>query len=81
MLGVCKVQQVDQTFTIFMVILRTLKENLFMDHNHMKQQANQSHSECEFVEGGKVFILMKPYNYTSLKSQHCQKISPKCYGP
>jgi hypothetical protein len=48
---VSKVQQVDQTLTVCMAILRTLKENLVMAQNHMKQQADQGHSEHEFVEG------------------------------
>jgi len=37
---VSKVQHVDQTLTVRMAILRTLKENLVLDENHMKQQAN-----------------------------------------
>jgi hypothetical protein len=32
-----------------MAILRTLKENLVMAQNRMKQQANQGHSEGEFT--------------------------------
>jgi hypothetical protein len=47
-LGVSKVQVVDQMLTIREVILHTLKENLVMVHNHMKQQADQGHSECQF---------------------------------
>jgi hypothetical protein len=40
----------DQTLTICMAILYTLKENLVMAQNRMKQQAEQGHSEHEFVE-------------------------------
>jgi hypothetical protein len=43
--GVLKVQAVDQTLTVQEAIIRTLKENLVMDHNHMKQQEDQGHSE------------------------------------
>jgi hypothetical protein len=43
--GVSKVQAVDQTFTVHEVILRTLKENLVMDQNRMKRQADQGHSK------------------------------------
>ena len=46
LLGVSKVQAVDQTLTVREAILRTLKENLVMAQNHMKQQANQGRSEC-----------------------------------
>jgi hypothetical protein len=78
---VSKVQQVDQTLIVHMAILRTLKENLVMAQNRMKQQADQGHSEHEFVEGDQVFLHLQPYKKTSLKSQHCQKLAPKFYGP
>jgi hypothetical protein len=38
--GVSKVQAVDQTLTVQEAILHTLKENLFMAQNRMKQQAD-----------------------------------------
>jgi hypothetical protein len=44
--GVSKVQAVDQTLTVQESILCTLKENLVMAQNCMKQQADQCHSEC-----------------------------------
>jgi hypothetical protein len=47
-----KVQEVENALTVRAAILRTLKENLVMDENHMKQQADQGHSERQFVEGG-----------------------------
>jgi hypothetical protein len=49
--GVSKVQDVDNTLTVRAAILHTLKENLVMAQNHMKQQADQGHSKCQFVEG------------------------------
>ena len=49
--SVSKVQVVDQTLTVREDILRTLRENLVMAHNRMKQQADQGHSERQFVEG------------------------------
>jgi hypothetical protein len=52
-----------------------------MAQNHMKQQADQGHSECQFVEGDQVFLHLQPYKKTSLKDEHCQKLSPKFYGP
>jgi len=64
---VSKVQVVDQTLTVREAILHTLKENLFMAQNHMKQQAYQGHSECQFVEGDHVFLRLQPYTKTSLK--------------
>jgi hypothetical protein len=67
--------------TVCEAILHTLKENFFMAQNHMKKQANQGHSEREFVEGDQVFLQMQPYKQNSLKSYHFQKLAPKFYGP
>jgi hypothetical protein len=54
--GVSKVQVVGQTLTIREAILCTLKENLVLAQNRMKQQADQGHFECQFVEGDQVFL-------------------------
>jgi hypothetical protein len=54
-----------------MAILYTLKENLVMAQNHMKQQEDQGHFECEFAKGDHVFLHMQPYNQTSLNAQNC----------
>jgi hypothetical protein len=51
-----KVQAVDLTLTTREAIFRTLKENLVMAQNHMKQQADQGRSERQFVEGDQVFL-------------------------
>jgi hypothetical protein len=32
-------------------------------------------------EGDQVFLRLQPYKKTSLKDEHCQKLSPKFYGP
>jgi hypothetical protein len=52
-----------------------------MAHNRMKQQADQVRSERQFVEGDQVFLRLQPYKKNSLKSDHCQKPTPKFYGP
>jgi hypothetical protein len=49
--SVSKVLLVDQTLTIREAILRTLKENLVIDQNRIKQQADQGCSERQFAEG------------------------------
>jgi hypothetical protein len=54
--GTSKVQAVDQILTVREDILRTLKENLVMAQNRMKQQAYQGHSERQFAEGDQVFL-------------------------
>jgi hypothetical protein len=56
--SISKVQEVDQTLTVREAILRTLKKNLVMAHNCMKQQVDQGRSECQFVEGDQVFLQM-----------------------
>jgi hypothetical protein len=47
----------------------------------MKQQADQGHSECQFVEGDHMFLQLQHYKKTSLKAEHCQRLVPKFYGP
>jgi hypothetical protein len=54
--GVSKVQSVEQTLTVRKAILCTLKENLVMAQNCMKQQADQGCSEHQFAEGDQVFL-------------------------
>jgi hypothetical protein len=76
-----KVQEVDKTITVYPAILCALKDNLVMDQNHMKQQADQGCSECQFATRDQVFLHLHPYKETSLKVEHCQKLAPKFYGP
>jgi predicted methyltransferase len=78
---VSKVQAVDQTLIVREDILCSLKENLVMTQNHMKQQTDQYHSKHQFVEGDRVFLQLQPYNKTSLKDGHFHKLVPKFYGP
>jgi hypothetical protein len=52
-----------------------------MEHNHMKQQADQGCSEHQFAEGDQVFLRLQHYKKTSLKDEHCQKLARKFYGP
>ena len=67
--------------TVREVILYTLKDNLVMAQNRMKQQVDQGHFEHQFVEGDHVFLRLQPYKKNSLKEDHCQKLVPKFYGP
>jgi hypothetical protein len=71
----------DQTLTVQEDILCTLKENLVMAQNHMKQQVVQGRSKRQFTEGDQVILQLQPYNQNSLKVDHCQKMVPKFYGP
>jgi hypothetical protein len=47
----------------------------------MKKQAYQGCSERQFAEGDQVFLRLQPYKKNSLKTEHCQKLAPKFYGP
>jgi hypothetical protein len=47
--GASKVQAVDITLIAREAILHTLKENLVMAQNHMKQQADQGRFEHQFA--------------------------------
>jgi hypothetical protein len=62
-------------------ILCTLKANLVMAQNHMKQQADQGPYERQFAEGDQVFLRLQPYKKNSLKVDHCKRLEPKFYGP
>jgi hypothetical protein len=53
---VLKVQEVDQNLIVREAIIRTLKENLVMAQNRMKQQEDQGRSERQFAEGDQVFL-------------------------
>jgi hypothetical protein len=61
MSSVYKVQDIDCNLNSSMTILRTLKENLVMAQNRMKQQVDQGCYERQFVEGTKYFSV---YNHT-----------------
>jgi hypothetical protein len=52
-----------------------------MAQNRVKQQEDQGHSKHQFVKGDQLFLRLQPYQQTSLKAEHCQKLAPKFYGP
>ena len=54
--GVSKVQVVDQTLIVREAILLTMKENLVMVQNRIKQQADQGCTKHQFSEGDHVFL-------------------------
>ncbi|KAH9313676.1 hypothetical protein KI387_022303 [Taxus chinensis] len=63
-------------------VLSSLKENLFMAQNHMKQQVDQHCTERHFEVGDWVFVWLQLYKQMSLKQQQKDnKLSPKYYGP
>jgi hypothetical protein len=79
--GASKVQAIDLTLKVREAILCTLEENLVIAQNRMKQHTDQGRSERQFAEGDQVFLQLQPYEQTSFKVEHCQKLAPKFYGP
>jgi hypothetical protein len=79
--GVSKVQAVDQILTVRESILCTLKDNLVMAQNRMKQQEDEGCYEPQFAEGDQVFLRMQPGKKNPLKADHCLKLVPNFYGP
>jgi hypothetical protein len=51
MLGVSKVQEAEKNIAVCETILHTLKTNLAMVQNRMKQQEDKGHFERQFSEG------------------------------
>jgi hypothetical protein len=77
-----KVQAVEDHIENQQQVLQILKDNLTMAQNHMKQQADQHHSERSFEVGDWVFLRLQPYKQMSLKqAKKDNKLSPKYYGP
>lgn len=77
-----KVRAVEEHIQHQQEVLSSLKENLAMSQNCMKQQAGKHRSERHFEVGDWVFVRLQPYKKMSLK-QHKKdnKLSPKYYGP
>jgi hypothetical protein len=77
-----KVQLVEDHIEHQQQVLQILKENLTMAQNHMKQQANQHHSERSFEVGDWVFLN---YNHTNRcpykQDKKDNKLSKNYYGP
>ena len=59
--GSSKVQAVDNLLQNRDAILTTLKDNLALAQNRMKQQLDQHCSERTFEEGDQVFLRLQPY--------------------
>ncbi|KAH9297684.1 hypothetical protein KI387_029366, partial [Taxus chinensis] len=76
------VRAVEEHIQYQQEVLSSLKENLVMAQNHMKQQADQHRTKRHFEVGDWVFVRLQPYKQMSLKQQQKDnKLSPKYYGP
>ncbi|KAH9291972.1 hypothetical protein KI387_042837 [Taxus chinensis] len=77
-----KVRDVEEHIQHQQQVLASLKENLALAQNRMKQQADQHRSERHFEIGDWVFVRLQPYKQMSLKQQKKEnKLAPKYYGP
>ena len=62
-------------------ILHILQDNIHMERNRMKQEADQYRCECTFQVNDMFFLRLQPYKQSSLKIKGSQKLAPKFYGP
>ena len=74
------VQEVDMVLRNQDRILHILQDNIHMERNCMKQQANQHNSKRTFQVGDMVFLCLHPHKQSSLKLKGHQKLAPKFYG-
>ncbi|KAD4585289.1 hypothetical protein E3N88_22890 [Mikania micrantha] len=63
------------------VMIQTLKENLMMARNRMKQYAYMNRSERNFEPGNWVYLKFRPFVHTTLKNNKDSKLAPKYFGP
>ena len=75
------IQEVDMVLRNQDRILHILRDNIHMERNCMKQQANQHNSKRTFQVGDMVFLCLHPHKKSSLKLKEHQKLAPKSYGP
>ena len=76
-----KVKAVEHHIEHQQQVLQLLKDNIVLEQNRMKQQADQHCSERSFDVGDWVFLRLQPYKQMSLKqAKKDNKLSPKYYG-
>lgn len=75
------VESVDRSLAARKKVIHRLKHNLQKAQHRMKQLANKHRTETHFDVGDWVYVKLQPYKQHSLKSHHCQKLSPRYFRP
>ncbi|KAL0404023.1 UNVERIFIED_CONTAM: hypothetical protein Sradi_2043100 [Sesamum radiatum] len=71
---------VDRSLQHREATVRILKEHLHNAQHKMKVQVDKKRSEREFEVGELVFVKLRPYKHTSLKSHNIHKLTPRSLG-
>ncbi|KAK4391075.1 hypothetical protein Sango_2170800 [Sesamum angolense] len=75
------IEIVDKSLQHREATVKMLKEHLHNAQHRMKTQADKKRSEREFAVGDLVFVKLRPYKQTSLKSHCIYKLMPRFFGP
>jgi hypothetical protein len=62
-------------------ILRTLKDDLQTTKNQQKMYVDKHRVEHSFEVGDLVYLHLRPYRQSSLKTKGVEKLKPRFYGP
>ncbi|XP_071918722.1 uncharacterized protein [Coffea arabica] len=75
------VESVDRSLQAREKVIHSLRHNLSKAQHRMKQLADNQRSEREFDVGEWVYVKLQPCRQHSLRSHHCQKLSPRYFSP